>query len=829
MKKINKILSLFVFIITCSVFAQTYSWFPVNSGTTANLNYVSDKWIVGSAGTLLNTTNNGLNWIVKQLGVTNDLKCFYNNSTDLFLIVGSGGIILRSTNNGSSWSTIPSGVTTNLNSISRATPVIYFAAGNAGKILKTTDAGLTWASKSSGTVNDLNSIYMFGYYGWAAGNNGLILRTTDWGETWNSVNSGVSINLNSIIFANINNGTACGNNGIIIQTTNGGLNWSTVQSGTAANLYSINYSLQWISGSGGTILRSTNSTNWVIQSINTTLNLNSIYFPGGTETEFVCGSNGIIFNRRYDSLYTNWKRLTPNNIGSYIINTGVFNQNVTLSNAPGFEWPLGSGKCAIFTTGLTIGAKYNGALRMAAASYKGEYTPGYIFDSSGISVARTDNRFRIYSVKRGDNASTNQNWAEWGQMVPFGAPYVDVNHNNQYEPAIDTPGIKGASQTIFICMTDGFPITHTSGEGFGGGTLPLYAELHLTAWGFDNVSALQNVQFLKWDVINKSKVQWQSSYFSIVCDPDLGSAEDDYIGCDTSRNLAYCYNGDNDDAGSPYSYGVNPPAVGIQFLDCAPNYAKLSSFGFFRSASSGYTPPCEFDPNGEPNAAYNFMKGLKKDATPWVIPPGGNSSLITKYCFSGDPETGAGWEESDGRIGNCGGQLNGPFYPGVPGDRRFIMNYGAENKNLNPNDTQKILIAQLIARGSNNLNSVTRLKLLSDTVIQLCNTGGIFGVKEISSEIPMQYKLYQNYPNPFNPTTNIKFSLPNPSKGGANAVKIIIYDVTGKIVETLIDKELKAGSYSADWNASNFASGVYFYSLIINGSIVYTKKMVLIK
>ncbi len=111
----------------------------------------------------------------------------------------------------------------------------------------------------------------------------------------------------------------------------------------------------------------------------------------------------------------------------------------------------------------------------------------------------------------------------------------------------------------------------------------------------------------------------------------------------------------------------------------------------------------------------------------------------------------------------------------------------------------------------------------------------MIGVNNISSDIPHEYKLYQNYPNPFNPTTNIKLDISSNGKrlpgqsGEMSNVKLIVYDVTGKVVETLIDKELKTGSYSADWNASNYATGVYFYSLTIDGNIIDTKKLVLIK
>ena len=131
-------------------------------------------------------------------------------------------------------------------------------------------------------------------------------------------------------------------------------------------------------------------------------------------------------------------------------------------------------------------------------------------------------------------------------MIPFGAPYVDKNNNGQYDPGIDKPGIKNAEQTLFGCLTDGFPETHSVGEGFGGGTLPVMAQVQLTAWGY-NIPGLEDVQFVKWVIINKNSGAWDSLHFSLVVDPDIGWADDDYIGCDTTLNLGYCYNGDDDD------------------------------------------------------------------------------------------------------------------------------------------------------------------------------------------------------------------------------------------------------------------------------------------
>jgi photosystem II stability/assembly factor-like uncharacterized protein len=97
------------------------------------------------------------------------------------------------------------------------------------------------------------------------------------------------------------------------------------------------------------------------------------------------------------------------------------------------------------------------------------------------------------------------------------------------------------------------------------------------------------------------------------------------------------------------------------------------------------------------------------------------------------------------------------------------------------------------------------------------------GVQKISSEIPVYYHLSQNYPNPFNPKSNIKFDI---AKLGD--VKLIIYDVLGREIETLVNEELQPGIYETEWDASNNPSGVYFYKLITAG-YTETRKMVLVK
>jgi hypothetical protein len=98
-----------------------------------------------------------------------------------------------------------------------------------------------------------------------------------------------------------------------------------------------------------------------------------------------------------------------------------------------------------------------------------------------------------------------------------------------------------------------------------------------------------------------------------------------------------------------------------------------------------------------------------------------------------------------------------------------------------------------------------------------------------SEVIPESFSLGQNYPNPFNPVTKIQFQIPsNGLNGRANFVKIIIYDLLGREVTTLVNEQLKPGSYSVDWDGTGYASGVYFYSLV-TGEFAETKRMILIK
>jgi hypothetical protein len=106
--------------------------------------------------------------------------------------------------------------------------------------------------------------------------------------------------------------------------------------------------------------------------------------------------------------------------------------------------------------------------------------------------------------------------------------------------------------------------------------------------------------------------------------------------------------------------------------------------------------------------------------------------------------------------------------------------------------------------------------------------GTFVDVEDEEINNPKLYFLSQNYPNPFNPTTIIKYAIPSNVKGETASVKLVIYDVLGREIKTLINEEHSAGTYDVEFNANELTSGIYFYKLQ-SGSFIETKKMLLLR
>ena len=490
------------------------------------------------------------------------------------------------------------------------------------------------------------------------------------------------------------------------------------------------------------------------------------------------------------------RQLDANNISTWFRNNGAFNRNPSTGVA-GFEWPKGSGIYARFASGVWMGCVSGVDTLTAVAEYSYDFQPGYV-DNAGNPQGNTDPLYRIYSITRGN--TTDPDYLNW--PVNQGA----------YTTSGGTPFFLG-TQTMFYSYTDAYP--HQSGQT---SIQSLKAQILQTNWCYTN-TGLSDVEFVEYRIINRSSSPWVNTYVAIWTEDDLGDVYDDAIGCDTIRNLAYTYNVDNNDP----QYGTAPPAVGTKLLrspviftgnnnDTVKYYNPPGSQNLIVKIGYKYAGMNVFNtyhypapPPGYPInnvETYRYLTGYWRTGESWINPTNGQ---LTKKIYSGDPVTGTGWVMTDGS------------------DRRWTQSFGPFN--MNPNDTQSIIVAQVIARGSSNLNSITQLRSLSDYVQNIYNQNfqSVLAVNNVSTEIPKNFELQQNYPNPFNPTTTIRYSL---AKNSFASVKI--FDALGKEVTTLVNEKQNAGTYEVDFDGDGLSSGIYFYKLE-TGDFTETKRMIMLK
>jgi hypothetical protein len=183
---------------------------------------------------------------------------------------------------------------------------------------------------------------------------------------------------------------------------------------------------------------------------------------------------------------------------------------------------------------------------------------------------------------------------------------------------------------------------------------------------------------------------------------------------------------------------------------------------------------------------------------------------------------GANWNQTamnNGSIGSFAVSGNNIF-TGVDAYGVYLStnqgtNWTAKNQGFFANTTCNALLVlnNYIFAGTSDGYSVWR-RGLSEILTE---------IKNINTESPSAFSLSQNYPNPFNPTTNIKFGV---VKSGN--VKIVVYDATGREVQTLVNESMKPGAYEATFDGASLNSGVYFYKLMSDG-FTETKKMLMIK
>jgi hypothetical protein len=461
-----------------------------------------------------------------------------------------------------------------------------------------------------------------------------------------------------------------------------------------------------------------------------------------------------------------FKYLDINNVRTRINTGGDMWWNFEVAD---YEIPRGSGKMSMFSASLWIGGiDVNDQLKLAALRYRqgpdfgggNDYWPGplTVDGTASITPEECAKYDKLFPMKRKmvddflawwDNKSDYPDytvpseildWPAHGDVSKhqsyYLAPFYDRDQDGTYDPyqgdypyydvsnslcksEVPTPEGNGilADQVIKGDMTLWWVFNdkgnlHTETEGN-----PIGLEIRGQAFGFSTNDVVNNMTFYSYEIINRSTFVLRDTYFSQWVDPDLGYSHDDYVGCDVSRGLGYCYNGRAvDGTGQVWAYGAQPPAVGVDFFqgpymdpdgrdnpkftgDCSivkspdtldqmaingvnfgDGIVDNERFGMRRFVYHNNTGVADYmtDPDYAPQY-YNFLRGIWKDGTKMEY--GGNAHRTAgaygpecDFMFPGDSDP-CFW-------GTKGNPPNGPVYwteetaHNVPFDRRFMESAG---------------------------------------------------------------------------------------------------------------------------------------------------------
>jgi len=305
---------LLVFLFSSNALSQ---WIPLNSGTTVNLNSVhfidlQTGYAVGASGTVIKTTNSGLNWTSLNTGSNVDLfSVYFFNTTTGLSCGGNGihgnGIILKTTNGGENWNVIKSGTDLCLYSLHFYNNTVGICSGFSRIVLYTTNGGNNWMSGTDPSeLSVFRSSFMVnastGYCVGAVWIDTEVAKSTNGGANWLHCGNIFEFFIhNDLHFFDSENGivvsTAGGTTGGgIFRTTNGGANWFVVQY-YSYGLFGVDFPVPTIGyavGGNGYIIKSTNNGyRWSQQISGVSSTLNAVDFIDSLNG-FTVGDSGTV-------------------------------------------------------------------------------------------------------------------------------------------------------------------------------------------------------------------------------------------------------------------------------------------------------------------------------------------------------------------------------------------------------------------------------------------------------------------------------------------------------------------------------------------------------
>jgi photosystem II stability/assembly factor-like uncharacterized protein len=692
----------------------------------------------------------------------------------------------------------------------------WYMAGMNGTFMKTTDGGASWiisynaardivnlgANTADGDVNDAH--FFNQNTGILVGNLSSVYKTTDGGITFDSI-PGLfrpdAPNWNSIFFLNNNTGYITGHSGGLAKTTDGGNTWvhiTNVPTGHHYDLWTPNGTLIIICSGAGKIQRSTNGgTGWATINTPTTFFLRKLCFINN-DTGFASGDNtAVILTTDGGQNWTNANSGLPSSRFSDI------DYKITGQNT---EVYLTGNAYHIYKTTNFGGSWSQVEFWGPSQSYMGLYMSYNSTELGGGDTLLTVGSYGLINKRNSPSekilytnfvkfAGTGYNNDLWvignniwvaGNPTGSGGPMDDqilfssnggaswVKQNTMGSAASFTSIYMLNSNTGYVAGTGG-AISKTID---GGGT-----------WNPITSPTTTNLTYIEFVDMNTGWVFGLAG--TIYKTTDAGAS---WVQQTAAGFTGLINNADMVDANTGWIVGSGPKISkttdgGLNWITQIPNTPNEILGIKMVDNTTGY---------------FGGVSHLRKTTN------GGANWDTLAVPFSIYQLTGIDFIDSQT------GMIIYDFLTlkTTTGGASWIID-----------EIGTAAICSQIA--------ITRIKMVTENSAYLTGnhasvmkySTGPVGIIEWETGVPEKYELYQNYPNPFNPTTTIKFAIPK-----AANISLKIYDITGREVKTIINNlHLNAGTAKYTFEGSEYASGVYFYSLYSEGSLIMTKKMVLVK
>ena len=696
------------------------------------------------------------------------------------------------------------------------------AVGDIGTILRTTDGGSSWKLSSSGTEANLYGVYFADQNnGWAVGGNfleeGIILHTSDGGINWKvQLRDSVVYPIRHIHFSSLSQGVAVGGK-FCFHTTNGGAAWTKQSIPQISSAYGVfltssdtGYMVGSLSRPGGfsdpkgVVLKTIDGcTTWTLQdSVQISLNdcLNDINFLNST-TGFAVGENGAILKTTNGG--TKWT-LIQAGITEPIAQVSWINSATAVAVSGSTSYWTSSGGGKIFRT--TDG----GTSWPLVQSGTTNWLYSISFRASGVGIAVGD----------------------YGTIVQTTDGGMSWNLQSQGTNELLTDVTFTSTMKVYAVGSNGILLQTTDG-GVNWKTLTTGTSTQL--WKIRFFDA--NIGTIVGDYTILRTTNGGMSWV-----PQQGAGTNSLQGVFfTSSQTGFAAGSDPSQAGGTavllrttnsgatwlnHSIPTTKALYDIVFVN--PDTGFLAAGNFFtnggailRTIDGGITWAVQSTPVNNGVHAISFANSR----VGYAVGPDG---MILKSSNGG-----AAWtKQSPG--------VNGDFFAvfAVDTATAFVVgNIFPAGKILKTTDGGTTWTKQ--PGGSvNTLLGIYFTDAMTGVVVgaggailRTTNGGNLTKIlKEESTLHPGVFMLSQNYPNPFNPATVISFYLPAGQAGSplTSHVTLKVFDIIGREVATLVNEERQAGSYTVQWNAEGFASGVYFYRLQA-GSLNETKKLMLQK